>query len=88
MTSIIFLLLIAILILCIIAGYAFKWASSKIKEEPLTIEELGENLCDHCPLEDNQKGSHLYPSGHYSCEGCRCEDAYEYYLEDFFNNDK
>lgn len=24
------------------------------------MEELGERLCDFCPLEDWEKGSHLY----------------------------
>lgn len=26
------------------------------------MEELGERLCDLCPLEDWEKGSHLYPN--------------------------
>lgn len=46
------------------------------------MEELGEKLCDFCPLEDWEKGSHLHPNGYSSCEGSRCEDALEYYLEE------
>lgn len=86
MVSIVILFVVAFILLSIISAYALKWSLSKNKESPLTTDELGEKICDYCPLEESQKGSHLYPSGHYSCEGCRCEDAYEYYLEDFFNN--
>lgn len=46
------------------------------------MEELGERLCDFCPLEDWEKGSHLLPNGYSSCEGSRCEDALEHYLEE------
>ncbi len=46
------------------------------------MEELGERLCDFCPLEDWEKGSHLYPNGYSSCEGSKCEDALEHYLEE------
>ena len=46
------------------------------------MEQLGEKLCDYCPLDDCEKGSHLYPSGHISCEGSKCEDALEHYLEE------
>lgn len=28
------------------------------------------------------KGSHLYPNGYSSCEGSKCEDALEHYLEE------
>lgn len=37
-------------------------------------------LCNYCPLEDGQKGTHLYPTGHYSCEGSHCMDAYISYV--------
>lgn len=46
------------------------------------MEELGERLCDFCPLEDWEKGSHLFPNGYNSCEGSRCENALEHYLEE------
>lgn len=46
------------------------------------MEELGERLCDFCPLEDWEKGSHLFPNGYSSCEGSRCENALEHYLEE------
>lgn len=42
----------------------------------LTPEQLGDGLCDHCPLE--VKGA---ASIHNNCEGCRCSEAYEIYLE-------
>lgn len=51
-------------------------------DEDKLKEELGERLCDYCPLEDGEKGSHLYPDGHSSCEGSRCMDAFEYYLDE------
>jgi len=50
---------------------------------PKTQEELDTDLCDYCPLEDYLKGTHGTPSGYSSCEGCRCDEAYESYLEDF-----
>lgn len=53
------------------------------KEKPLDMEELGEDLCKWCPLDEYLQGSKLHPNGHYSCEGCRCQEAYEQYLEDF-----
>ena len=46
------------------------------------LEQLDEKLCDYCPLDDNQKGSHLHPFGYSSCEGCSCEDALEQYIEE------
>lgn len=51
-------------------------------DERKIMEELGEKLCDYCPLEDCYKGSHLYPSGHSSCEGSNCDNALEHYLEE------
>lgn len=81
------ILLVVLIFLLIVIGSIVISINSIIKEEvPKTEEELGEELCDYCPLEDHQKGTHLYPSGHYSCEGCRCEEAYEYYLDEFFEN--
>jgi hypothetical protein len=56
-------------------------------DEPRSFEEMSDSpeetgLCDYCPLPDGAKGTHLYPSGHYSCEGSRCIEAYERYLEE------
>ena len=42
-----------------------------------TEVELGDELCDYCPLDDCTKGTHWYGS----CEGSHCEEAYENYLE-------
>ena len=41
-----------------------------------TIEELGEELCDYCPLEYKHSGN--FSDG---CEGSNCENAYELYLD-------
>lgn len=54
----------------------------QIPDFPLDIEDV--DLCLYCPLDDNEKGTHGTPNGYYSCEGCRCDDAYEYYLECFY----
>lgn len=50
----------------------------------LSREELGEELCNYCPLEENQKGVHCYGDEPVMCfdSGC-CEKAYTSYLEDF-----
>lgn len=45
-------------------------------------EDLGEELCNYCPLEEYEKGTQGIPSGYTSCEGCRCEEAYQIYLEE------
>ena len=52
---------------------------AKIKSK----DELGEELCDYCPLEEWKKG---YTSMH-SCEGCRCDEAYQNYLDDEDDDD-
>ena len=54
---------------------------------PRTFKEMSESpeetgLCDYCPLPEGAKGTHLYPTGHYSCEGSRCPQAYENYVKD------
>ena len=52
--------------------------------KPLTFEEIGEELCGYCPLEDNQKGVHCYGGEPEICmDSGACEKAYENYLEDF-----
>lgn len=50
---------------------------------PKDIEDLEDDLCEHCPLDEEFRGAR---SPHYNCEGCRCEEAYENYLEDFNDN--
>lgn len=52
-------------------------------KKPLTAEELGEKLCEYCPLEDVEKGTHNFGNGPVMCEGCSCTEAYEFYLEEF-----
>lgn len=47
-----------------------------------SIEELGEDLCEYCPLEENERGARSTPSGTYAgCEGSHCKEAYQYYIE-------
>jgi len=48
----------------------------------LTQEELGEDLCNWCPLDDDAKGTHSGPNGPISCEGGYCAHAYVNYLEE------
>jgi len=54
---------------------------SKLKEVfELKKEELEDLLCEYCPLE--KKGVFSVPGGFVAgCEGSRCDDAYENYLE-------
>lgn len=48
-------------------------------EPVLTKNDLGDNLCKYCTLE--KKGCYSVPGGFVAgCEGSRCEDAYENYL--------
>ena len=50
--------------------------------KPLTQEELDDKLCETCERTDY--GAVKVNSGpHNLCEGCRCDQAYECYLEDF-----
>lgn len=46
-------------------------------------DELGEELCDYCPRQENQKGVYSTPGGScVGCEGCECDTAYEIYSEE------
>lgn len=49
---------------------------------PKTKEELGDALCEYCPLEEYRKGAHCYGGVVGMCEGSHCDDAYEAYLEE------
>jgi hypothetical protein len=50
--------------------------AEKIKTE----QDLGDDLCNYCPLE--KKGVYSVPGGYFAgCEGIRCKEAYESYLE-------
>lgn len=40
-----------------------------------------EELCDYCDLKEI-KGARGTPSGYISCEGSRCDEAYETYLSE------
>jgi len=49
-------------------------------QEPKSKEELEDQLCKFCPLET--KGVYSVPGGFAAgCEGSKCEEAYEIYLE-------
>ena len=50
-------------------------------------EELGDELCKWCSLD--KKGVYHVPGGFMAgCEGSRCKEAYEVYLEDCTANTK
>ena len=45
-------------------------------------EELGEDLCEYCSLDEDKRGVHMGPNGPiYMCESYGCEEAYENYEE-------
>lgn len=48
----------------------------------LSLNELGDELCSYCPLNENEKGVHSYGSYPVICadSGC-CEKAYQNYLD-------
>jgi hypothetical protein len=41
-------------------------------------DELGEDLCNYCPLAEDLRGVHAPPVG--SCEGSRCDEAFQTYM--------
>jgi hypothetical protein len=45
-------------------------------------EDLGDELCNFCPRDENKRGVYSLPGGFPSgCEGANCCEAYENYLE-------
>jgi len=46
-------------------------------------KELGEDLCDYCPLEEHLKGVYCYGGEPVFCYGINCEKAYKYYCEQY-----
>ena len=45
-------------------------------------EDLGDDLCEHCPLDRELRGTYSTPGGNSSgCEGSHCAEAYELYLD-------
>lgn len=47
-----------------------------------TKEELGDKLCEYCPLPEKEKGVYGVPGGFVAgCEGSRCKEAFENYQE-------
>jgi len=53
------------------------------KETPKSIEELDEELCEHCPSPEEAQGVHCYGGKPVMCEGSRCKEAYQNYLDEF-----
>jgi hypothetical protein len=52
--------------------------------KPKSKKELEDEICQFCPLEN--KGVCSVPGGFVAgCEGSRCEEAYENYLETLEN---
>lgn len=51
--------------------------------EPPSKEELGEKLCQFCPRGYGVPGGYMA-----GCEGSRCGEAYENYLESLESTDK
>ena len=48
-----------------------------------TPEELGEDLCEYCSLDEDKRGVHSGPNGPiYMCEIYGCEEAYKNYLKE------
>jgi len=48
-----------------------------------TKEELGNELCKYCPLDDEDKGTHNYSNLPYFCsESGYCDTAYSYYQDE------
>lgn len=40
------------------------------------VDDLSDDLCLYCPLDDDEKGTHGVPNGYISCEGRCCQKAY------------
>jgi|GEM_PF-3555216 len=48
-----------------------------------TMEELGDELCKYCPLDDEAKGTHVYDGFPSDCtDSGYCEIAYSYYQDE------
>ena len=53
-----------------------------MSKKKLSKEELGEDLCDYCPLDDDHKGTTCYGGEPVFCiDSGMCETAYDNYLE-------
>ena len=49
-------------------------------------EELGEDLCEYCPLDEDKRGVRGGPNGPiFMCNSSGCEEAYENYKEELDN---
>lgn len=67
-------------------SYIYSWRPLNEWEEVEGIEtqeDLGEELCDYCPLENHLKGVRCYGGQPVMCEGSHCKEAHTYYLDNF-----
>lgn len=53
-----------------------------------TAEELGEELCSFCPLDEGARGVKCYGGSIVMCEGSRCSEAYDNYLDQLEEDNK
>lgn len=72
-----FVLLIATLLLGI-----WQIKNPKLK----TADDLSDDLCLYCPLDDDEKGTHGVPNGYISCEGRCCKKRMKCILRNGRNN--
>ncbi|EHN14106.1 hypothetical protein [Clostridium sporogenes] len=62
---------------------SYKYEEDEFKKIPKTIEELGEELCRYCLLEENFRGSINNGNGPVFCsESNHCDEAYQIYLKE------
>ena len=57
------------------------------RKQLLAEIEGSDKLCDYCPLPDECKGTHCYGGNPVMCEGRRCKEAAEAYLEEMEEED-
>jgi hypothetical protein len=72
-----FVLLIATLLLGI-----WQIKNPKLK----TADDLSDDLCLYCPLDDDEKGTHGVPNGYISCEGVVAKKRMKCILRNGRNN--
>lgn len=64
-------------------GESYKYEEDEFKKIPKTIEELGEELCEYCLLEENLRGSINNGNVPVFCsESNYCDEAYQIYLKE------
>ena len=51
------------------------------KTDEQILENLGDDLCSYCSLDESHRGVHGTPNGYWACEGRWCDDALENWKE-------